>query len=429
MLYIRGDYTNTINNANEVIRLDNRNLGGYALAIVGLSQAQNRESLIDANISSGNAINLLSNDAFVNFARSCVRVKTGETEDARRFFDNATRANSQIQDPFLRIIIPRLQQTVIENCLSGLGDPPVPPQVPIGRYRIIEPSVNLDAGATAISSNGQFIAVGLRNGTVSVYRLQNRSLVGTFSAGQARAVISSVAISPNGQEVAIASASGEVKVFEISSRREKYRLDAGNSPLVVFSDNSNFLFTAGGSGTLRAVNNRTGQTVVSEPNTHGQGITSLTMSPDGRLLASGGGDGTIKLWSTSDLTPVDTYQAHQRQVQSLAFSADSNQIISAGLDDVIKSCDWRTKECIEIARSRDVISSIAVASNGHVVFSNSVFNNSGNNKIFIQDSKNGQPLGDLSAHRGQVNALAYTPDGRYLISGSDDRTLIIWEVQ
>jgi WD40 repeat protein len=426
--YRTGDYINAISNANEVVRLDNRNLGNYALAIIGLSESANnpsQASLLSANSNTERAVRSLPSSAFINFAHACVRRRSLDNEGSARFANEGNRNNRPIPDIFLRIVIPSLQETVIKDCLDNL-----PVQLPsqFGRYRIAE-SINLESGATsiAVSRDNQFVAVGMRNGTVSVYNLQTRSRTGIFSSGQPNTAISSVAFSPNGQEIAIASGSGEVRIFNVNrSERHRYSIDGGVSPLIIFRDNSS-LFVGNRNGTLKIVRDQ--QTIVAE--NHDGGISSLTLSPNSNLLVSGGVNGTIRVWNAADLTPVDNYQAHQRGVQSLAFSADGNQIISAGLDDVIKSCSWQTKECSEVTRSSspEGISSLAVAINGHVAFSNLNFLGSGNNAIFLQNTRSGESFGDLSGHTRQINALAYTSDGRFFVSGSDDQTLIIWEVK
>lgn len=431
--YLEGNYSRAIENANRAAEIDRRNLGGYALSILGLSYVELRTDA-EARRNITNALGLLRDDAFVYLASSCVKDKLdGNIPGATADFNNATRFSSQrIGDPFLSVISPRLQERAT-SCISeevkrgSTGSN----AIRLGLYTSREP-ISLGAGVTAlaVSSDSRFVAAGLRNGTVVIYDLQTGGSSAPFSSGQSTSAISSIAFSPNVQDIAFASNNGQLKVFNIRSRTEKYGIaDVGRSPKVIFSNNNSFLFVGSSTGTLRMLNNSNGSLRESTTDTHTGGIASLILSPDGRFLVSGGGDGMVKLWNAPDLTPLDSYPAHQRPIPYLAFSADGNQIISAGLDDVIKSCNWRTKECNEVARSREVINSLAVASNGQVAFSNANLLGGGSNAILLQNTRDGQYLGDLSGHTDQVNAVVYTPDGRFFVSGGDDRTLIIWQVQ
>lgn len=435
--YLQRNFSGAVSNLNRAKELDpSRNIWGYALAILGLSYAENPSSVVNANESATLAIrSLSSDDSFGYLARSCVRTKTKETDGASSDLANANAPERQRppQNVLLGVINSRLQEAIRNNCLLQSPNPnpnPTPPPRIDGRYKSSTPTqLGEESTGLAVSKNSRFVATGLRDGTVAIYDIQTRNKVASFSTGQERDDISSIAFSPNERDIAITSTSGIVKVFNIQSQQEQYsNPNAGIRPLVVFNDNGNFLFIGSGSGTLRMVNMRSRQIQASESNAHNLGVTSLTLSPDGRFLATGGGDGVIKLWSTSDLTPVDSYQAHQGAVISLAFSPDGSQIINIG-DKAVKSCNLQSKSCSNIASTRDNLNSLAVASNGHIAFSEVSFLIRPDNPIFLQDSRNGQSLGTLLGHRDRIVALAYTPDSRYLISGSSDGTMIIWEVQ
>jgi len=421
--YLQGNFNSAINNLSNFS--STRPPGSYALAILGLSHAGN-SNIQQAELNTSRAVQSLQNDSFVSLARSCIQFKSGNLEGARTSISLANLLSEQKpSNLFFAVLSPKLQE-VARVCLPPnfsaiLTQPPLV----AGRYKSSSP-LDLGVGATAlaVSNDNQFIAVGLRDSYVSIYNLQTKNRIGFFGSGQGSTLISSVAFSPDGRDIAVASASGQIRVFNIQTREQRYTLgNVGGFPTIVFSNNNRYLFVGSNSGTLRLVDNRGGEIIAAESITHGSGINSLVLSPDGRLLASGGGDGMVKLWSTSDLIPIGNYQANRAEVQSLAFSADGSRIISADFD-VVKSCNWQTKQCTEIARSisNQVIRGLAVGSNGHLAYS-------AGNRIFLQDRRNGQSLGDLSGHGDSVNALAYTPDGRYLISGSDDKTIIIWEVQ
>jgi len=429
--YLDRNYARAIENANRASELDRRNLGGYAFSILGLSQIAT-QSNNDAGNSINTASTILRDDAFVYLANSCFKFKVlVDRERAFSDFNNANRFSSQRPgNPFLAVLSPKLQE-VARTCL--------PPEFGTGGgvpersnpYKSSEP-INLGVSVTslAVSNDSRLVAVGLRDGNVSIYDIQTKRNVASFSSSQGSSSISSIAFSPNGQDIAIASTNGQVKVFDTRNRNEKYGFaNLGDFPKVIFSNNSNLLFVSSISGTLRRVNNRTGEIIEpSVTNTHPDGITSLTLSPTG-LLVSGGADGKIRFWNSSDLTPLNVnYQAHQSGVQSLAFSADGSRIISIGGKEV-KSCNWQNNECIPVASSDDEIGSLAVASSGHIAFSNVAFLILSENPIFLQNLKTGQTMGNLPNHTDRVTALAYTPDGRYLISGSADKTIIIWEVQ
>ena len=71
-----------------------------------------------------------------------------------------------------------------------------------------------------------------------------------------------------------------------------------------------------------------------------QEVLSVTFSPDGRWLASGGDNHTVKLWDTSNWTEIATLTGHFDWISSVAFSPDSRWLVSGSWDNTIKV--WNT---------------------------------------------------------------------------------------
>ncbi|KAL4967131.1 putative wd40 protein [Aspergillus stella-maris] len=144
---------------------------------------------------------------------------------------------------------------------------------------------------------------------------------------------------------------------------------------------------------------------------HSNSVFSVIFSPDTRLLASGSGDQTIKLWDPRTGALKHTLEGHSDQVWSVAFSLDGCLLASGSVDRTIKI--WNS--------ATDRIWSVSFSPDGQLLASGS-----SDNTIKLWDPANGTQLQSLKGHFESVLSVVFSPDSRLLASSSADQSIKLW---
>eukprot|EP01102_Stenamoeba_stenopodia_P010088 TRINITY_DN29_c0_g1_i1.p1 TRINITY_DN29_c0_g1~~TRINITY_DN29_c0_g1_i1.p1 ORF type:complete len:567 (-),score=86.92 TRINITY_DN29_c0_g1_i1:164-1864(-) len=157
-------------------------------------------------------------------------------------------------------------------------------------------------------------------------------------------------------------------------------------------------------------------------------IRSVCFSPDGKLLAAGAEDKTVKVWDIERKRLSHTFTGHEMDIYSLDFTSDGQFIVSGSGDKKAKVWDVEKGKCIftlgnDELGPKDGVTSVAISPDGRLIAAGSL-----DRVVRLWDAQTGYFLDRYEGHLDSVYSVAFSPDGRSLASGSLDKTLKLWDL-
>jgi RNA polymerase sigma factor (sigma-70 family) len=173
------------------------------------------------------------------------------------------------------------------------------------------------------------------------------------------------------------------------------------------------------------------------------GWRSLAVTPDGRTALVGDGPGTIRVCDLEEGQHVLMLAGHRRYADALAVSADGKMLVSGSLDRTVRLWDLMSaREIATLPGHRRAVAAVTLSADGRLVASADglpVRDDRGTpshryddptapHQVRVWDAASGLELARFEGHGTDVAALLFAPDGRRLVAGLRDGSVLVWDL-
>ena len=273
--------------------------------------------------------------------------------------------------------------------------------------------------AIAYSPDGKRLASGGSDNAIRIWDLKTGETLQTLEGHTD--LVYSVAFSPDGTQLASGGKDGTMRVWNAETGEPLRTVETGKSSVfsVDYSPDGTKLAGSGGDG-IHIWNAETEEPLQTIKISTGR----ISYSPDGTKLASSHANSAIRIWDAESGALLRTLKGHVYQATSVNYSPDGTLLASSGFDRTIRIWDAESGALLRTFKgSLDPFISVEFSPDGKMLVSEEYAK-----KTFrVWDVFSGAILQTYSGHKNSVECIVFSPDGASLASGSNDKTIQIWD--
>ena len=228
-----------------------------------------------------------------------------------------------------------------------------------------------------------------------------------------------IAFSADGKRVATGGLDLTARVWDAETGDPLVTLNVGFPVIsLAFNPEGDRLVTVATNHTAKVWNSTNGQALLTLSG-HTATVMAVAWSMDGRWILTGSKDGSARLWEASTGVPIRLVRAHTNWVLSVAFSPESRRFVTGGHGQKARIWETETGRLLrELAGDGDYVQQVAFSPDGRRVATGG-----SDRKAHLWDADSGGLLFTFEGHRNGISSLAFSPDGARLATAGGGAAL------